>query len=111
VTPDDREAQGPPKKSDPVIISNSAPMITSSPPNSVEGMTYLYQVKADDPDNDPITFTLKSAPKGMEIEKETGLIRWVIRKEDRGTHAIEIEASDGEGGRSLQRYTLTVELK
>jgi hypothetical protein len=111
VTPDDREAQGPPKKSEPVIISNSPPIITSFPPTSVEGMTYLYQVKADDPDNDPITFTLKSAPKGMEIEKETGLIRWVIRKEDRGVHSIEIEASDNAGAKSLQRYTLTIEFR
>lgn len=111
VTPDDREAQGSPKKSEPVVISNSPPVITSSPPTSVEGMTYLYQVKADDPDNDPITFTLKSAPKGMEIEKETGLIRWVIRRGDIGVHSIEIEASDNSGAKSLQRYTLTVEFK
>ena len=111
VTPDDREVQGPPKKSEPVIISNSPPIITSFPPTSVEGMTYLYQVKADDPDNDPITFTLKSAPKGMEIEKETGLIRWVIRKEDIGVHSIEIEATDNAGAKSLQRYTLTIEIK
>jgi len=111
VTPDDREAEGSPKKSEPVVISNSAPIITSFPPTSVEGMTYLYQVKADDPDNDPITFTLKSAPKGMEIEKETGLIRWVIRKEDIGVHSIEIEASDNAGAKSLQRYTLTIEFK
>jgi hypothetical protein len=111
VTPDDREVQGPPKKSEPVIISNSPPIITSFPPTSVEGMTYLYQVRADDPDNDPITFTLKSAPKGMEIEKETGLIRWVIRKEDIGVHSIEIETNDNAGAKSLQRYTLIVEFR
>jgi hypothetical protein len=109
VTPDDRETQGRPKKSDPAIISNSPPVITSSPPTSVEKATYLYQVVANDPDNDPITFTLKSAPKGMEIDKSTGLVRWEIRKEDTGPHLVEIEASDDSGDKSLQRYTLTVE--
>jgi hypothetical protein len=111
VIPDDRETEGSPKKSNAIIVSNSPPIITSSPPTSVEKTTYLYQVVANDPDNDPVAFTLKSAPKGMEIDNKTGLIRWEIRKEDKGTHAIEIEASDGEGGRSLQRYTLTVEFK
>lgn len=111
VTLDDREAQNAPKKSPPVIILNSPPIIISSPPTSTKGRTYVYQVKANDPDNDPVTFTLKSGPKGMEIDKKTGLIRWEIQKEDRGTHPVEIEASDNEGGRSFQRYTLTVEVK
>jgi hypothetical protein len=111
VIPDDRETQGSPKKSNAVIISNSPPIITSSPPTSVEKTTYLYQVVANDPDNDPVAFTLKSAPKGMEIDKKTGSIRWEIRKEDMGTHAIEIEASDDRGAKSIQRYVLTVDFK
>ena len=108
VTPDDREAVGMPKKSETVIISNSPPIIVSSPPTSVQGETYIYQVKANDPDDDSTSFTLKSGPKGMEIDKSTGLIRWEIRKEDKGSHLIEIEASDNEGGRSFQRFTLVV---
>lgn len=111
VIPDDREDKGLPKKSEPVVIANSPPIIISSPPTSIEGMTYLYQVKALDPDHDPVQFTLKSGPKGMVIDKETGLIRWEVRKEDKGTYPIEIEASDNEGAKSIQRYTLTVDYK
>jgi len=111
VIPDDREIQGEPKKSDPVLISNSPPMITSSPPTSVEGTTYRYLVKANDPDQDPVVFTLKSGPKGMAIDRDKGLTRWEIRKEDKGTHFIEIEASDPEGAKSTQRFTLTVDFK
>jgi hypothetical protein len=111
VIPDDREVTGASKKSDAVVISNSLPVIVSSPPTSVEKSTYLYQVKANDPDNDPITFVLKSGPKGMEIDKNTGLIRWEIRKEDKGAHQVEIEASDNEGAKSTQRYLLNVEFK
>lgn len=111
VIPDDREAKGLPKKSASIVILNSPPIITSAPSTAVEGMTYHYQVKADDPDRDPILFVVKAGPKGMTIDKETGLIRWEIRKEDRGTHSIEVEASDNSGGRSIQRYTLTVEYR
>lgn len=111
VTPDDRETLGTPKKSETLIISNSPPIILSSPPTSVEKTTYIYQVKANDPDNDPITFTLKSGPKGMEMDKKTGLIRWEIRKEDKGNHSVEIEVSDDAGAKSIQRYTLTVDFR
>lgn len=111
VTPDDREVVGAPKKSEAIIVSNSPPIIVSSPPTSIEKSTYLYQVKANDPDNDPVTFVLKSGPKGMEIDKNTGLVRWEIRKEDKGTHQIEIEASDNEGAKSIQRYLLTVDFR
>ena len=111
VTPDDRETQGSPKKSEPIIISNSPPLIVSSPPTSVEKTTYIYQVKTNDPDNDSLTFTLKSGPKGMEMDKKTGLIRWEIRKEDKGNHSVEIEASDDAGAKSIQRYTLTINFR
>ncbi len=111
VTPDDRESLGTPKRSEPLLISNSPPQIVSSPPTSVEKTTYLYQVKVSDADNDPIMFILKSGPKGMGIDRKTGLIRWEIRKEDKGTYPVEIEASDSEGARSIQRYTLTIDFK
>lgn len=111
IIPDDREIMGAPKKSEPVKISNSPPTIVSSPPTSIEGTKYLYQVKANDPDNDPITFTLKSGPKGMGIDPKSGLLQWQIRKEDKGTHSIEIEVSDNEGARSYQQYTLAIEVR
>ena len=111
VTPDDREVLGTPRKSNPVTIANSPPLIVSSPPTSVQGNVYTYQVMVKDPDDDSVTFALKSGPKGMEIDPKTGLIRWEIRKEDRGTHTIEIEASDHTGAKSLQQYTLAVDVR
>ena len=111
VTPTDGEASGKPKKSEAVIILNSPPTITSSPPTGPEGRIYTYRVTANDPDNDPITFSLKTAPKGMQIDKETGLIRWEIEKWDQGPQLIEIEASDPEGAKSFQRFTLSFEFK
>jgi hypothetical protein len=111
VTPDDREAIGTPKKSEPLVISNSPPLIVSSPSPSVEKTTYTYQVGAKDPDGDPMTFHLKSGPRGMKIDQKTGLIEWEIRKEDKGNHSVEIEVSDDAGAKSIQRYTLTIDFK
>jgi hypothetical protein len=107
-TPRDSESLGAPKKSGTTIITNRPPFIVSSPSNKMDGSIYTYQVQANDPDNDPILFTLKNAPKGMEINKETGLIQWKIHKGDQGTQVIEIEASDGEGAKSIQKFTLSV---
>ena len=111
VVADDREARGTPKRSDPLVVSNSPPLITSSPPTSLKGNAYLYQVKAEDPDLDPISFALTSGPKGMVIDQTTGLLRWEIQKENEGTQVIEIEASDPDGSKSLQNYTLSVEFR
>lgn len=111
IVPDDREIMGTPKKSETVKISNSSPTIVSSPPTAIEGTKYLYEVKANDPDNDPVTFTLKSGPKGMGIDPKSGLLQWQIRKEDKGTHSIEIEVSDNEGAKSYQQYTLAIEVR
>jgi hypothetical protein len=110
-TPQGVESEGMPRKSEPITIANGPPIITSSPPQKINGNIYTYQVTADDPDNDPIVFTLKAAPKGMEIDKETGLVRWEVRKGDQGAQPVEIQASDSEGAKSFQRYTLSVELR
>jgi hypothetical protein len=111
VIPDDGEKKGNPKKSEPITIANNPPVIISIPDTKTTGNIYTYQVNANDSDSDSVIFTLKSAPKGMEINKDTGLVRWEIRNEEKGTHTIEIEASDSEGGKSYQRYDLTVEFR
>jgi hypothetical protein len=111
VIPSDGESTGMPKKSEPITISNSPPVIVSSPSSKIEGNIFAYQVTAIDPDNDPIIFTLKTAPKGMAIDKQTGLVRWEIQKGDQGTQTIEIEATDDEGTKSRQRFTLEIDFR
>jgi hypothetical protein len=111
VTPDDREVLGKPKKSESITLANGPPVIISSPPVSADGNVYVYQVKVDDPDGDPVTFSLKSAPQGMQIDEKTGLIRWEIRREHKGVHPVEIEVSDSGGAKSLQQYRLSIDFK
>ena len=111
VIPDDRETEGARKRSVPVVVLNSPPTITSSPPTSVTGTTYQYQVAPFDADQDPIIFALKAGPKGMVLDQRTGLLRWEFRKEDKGTQPVEIEVADNEGAKSTQRFTLIIDFK
>jgi hypothetical protein len=111
VTADDREAKGSTKKVGPIIIANGPPIIVSSPPGSLEGRGYTYQVKAEDLDEDPIVFALKVHPKGMVIDQKTGVIQWKVGKNDKGNHSVEVEASDPQGAYSVQKFSLAVEVK
>ena len=43
-----------------------------------DGSVYTYQVKATDPDEDKLTYSLKSAPAGMTIDPKTGAIQWNV---------------------------------
>ncbi len=112
VSPYDMESTGDQVISEEIIILNSAPVITSSPKaQKMKSTLYRYQAVAEDPDGDPITFSLSpSSPQGMTIDPQTGLIQWKIGPNDAGTHTIEIIASDGDEGRCTQKYTLTIKL-
>jgi hypothetical protein len=68
-------------------------------------------VQVKDPDQDTLTFTLQQGASGMTIDSKTGLLRWEIRTEDKGTHTIVIEVSDNDGAKSIQRYSLSVDFK
>lgn len=112
VTPYDMKSTGDEVISQEIVILNSAPVITSSPKaQKMKSGHYRYQVVAEDPDGDPITFSLSpSSPQGMIIDPQTGLIQWKIGRNDAGTHTIEIIAADADEGRCTQKYTLTIKL-
>jgi len=110
VTPYDMESTGEEVVSREIVILNSAPNITSSPKaQRLKSTLYRYQVVAEDPDGDPITFSLSpSSPQGMTIDPQTGLVQWRIGRNDASTHTIEIVATDGDEGRCTQKYNLTI---
>jgi hypothetical protein len=110
VEPYDMEATGEEVPSREVVILNSAPAITSSPrAQKLKSGTYQYQVVAEDPDGDPVTFSLSpSSPPGMTIDPRTGLVQWRIGRNAAGTHTVEITATDGDEGRCTQKYQLTM---
>jgi hypothetical protein len=88
------------------VYANEPPVFTSTPvTNGTNIAAYSYQAVTTDPENDPRTYTLTTAPAGMTINATTGLVSWASPVV--GTHNVTIRAFDGYSG-SNQSYTLTI---
>ena len=92
-----------------IIIANSGPIITSRlSGNNLEGFSFSYTVVAEDPDGDPLEFSIDKAPEGMTIDPSTGSITWEPGEDQRkGVYEFEAIASDPEGAKAIQPITLT----
>ena len=110
VIPRDAMAAGNPRKSDPVILGNSAPRIVSSPPIAASQDRYDYSVRAVDPDGDRLTYQLEVSPPGMTIGAESGHIVWHIPQDQQGTFHVKVAARDGAGGLATQEFDVTLTL-
>lgn len=108
VTPHDDSGPGKKVYSNELIIANSPPTISSSPPPPLDIGLYKYVVKASDPDGDPLTYKLESAPEGMTIEEQTGLIQWLISSRASGPQNVRVTVHDGHEGFGFQEFTITV---
>jgi hypothetical protein len=74
----------------------------------MEGYSFSYRMVAEDPDDDPLEFSLDKAPEGMNIDPSTGSITWEPREDQRkGVYQFEAIASDPEGAKAIQPITLT----
>ncbi|MGQ9582318.1 MAG: putative Ig domain-containing protein [Thermoplasmatota archaeon] len=92
-----------------VTNSNDPPVVHSLPPTTAQqGVTYLYLVRASDPDGDELSFFLSVAPANMTIDQRSGLISWRPSPDQVGSAIVELEVSDGLGGRAGQRFCITV---
>lgn len=108
VVPDDGKRKGN-HASVLVTIANSPPAIkASADTHAFNGREYTYQVKATDPDGDPLTYSLKSAPAGMTIDPATGLVRWKITPDYSGTIPYIVAVADGNGGEGLLELSFEV---
>jgi len=104
VIPDDGKAKGSSGLMK-VAIGNSFPEITSSPSYvRLENRKFTYQVKAKDAENDTLTYSLKTAPSGMTIDKSTGLIQWIVPQGFKGKAEVVVVVSDGHGGEAVQGF-------
>ncbi|MCM3869899.1 MAG: putative Ig domain-containing protein [Pyrinomonadaceae bacterium] len=87
---------------------NQAPTITSAPVITAStGTPYSYQVQAVDPNSDPLTFSLATAPTGMTINT-AGLISWSPTAAQAGTAAVTVQVSDNRNGSAEQPFTIAV---
>ncbi len=109
VTPFDGEDYG-----NPVFlqreIQNMPPMIAEDTAFNFDGMIYTHQVKATDPDGDPLSYSLKSSTEGVSIDSQTGLVTWNVPPDFTGKIQITVSVSDGNGGEMTRDLTMTVAL-
>ena len=110
VTPFDGKDKGKTRFSRTIVIANRPPEITSLPPVSLSNGKYIYEVKANDPDGDVLTYSLENAPSGMAIDPATGVIKWDIPaatdSKPVSTYDIRIVVSDGDAA-AFQGFSMT----
>ena len=75
--------------------SRSRRTITSDPATDLEPGRYVYQITATDADGAPLTSGLSTAPPGMKMDGETGLLAWEVDAKAGGTHRVRVTVSDG----------------
>ncbi|MDX1528762.1 MAG: putative Ig domain-containing protein, partial [Gammaproteobacteria bacterium] len=89
--------------------ANDAPVFISAPPLSASvGQRYSYSAQAVDADGDPLTFSLASAPAGMTVTANSGLVQWTPAASQQGLNNVTLRVEDGRGGIALQQFTLAV---
>jgi hypothetical protein len=84
---------------------------TSSPPQlAVVQAPYLYRAEVEDHTggSGPLVFGLVTAPVGMRIGAENGVVEWTPTLDQVGTHAVVIRVTNAAGIVSTQHYTLEV---
>jgi hypothetical protein len=108
VTPRDAGGPGSPKLSDPIVLGNSAPSITSTPPVKYEKGLFSYHVEATDEDKDSLNFELAMAPPGMKIDHASGIISWNIGPDAKGSYRVRVVVQDGQGGTASQDFDIAI---
>ncbi|MFC3150850.1 putative Ig domain-containing protein [Litoribrevibacter euphylliae] len=78
-----------------VTAVNDAPVVTSTAvTTATEDIAYEYDVDATDEEGDAISFSLTTAPTGMTIDSDTGLIAWTPT-EGITSENVDVRVSDG----------------
>jgi hypothetical protein len=89
-------------------IKNTPPTIVEHQDANFDGKAWSYQVKATDPDGDPLIYSLKSAPAGMTINPLTGLIKWNVPAGFTGKASFTVSVDDSHGGEASQSLTIDI---
>ena len=90
------------------VRENLPPEIRSSAPTQVAaGGTYRYDVRAVDPEGDPLTFALDGAPAGMTIDR-LGRILWDAPVVAVAPTPISVTVTDNRGQSATEDFTINV---
>lgn len=107
VTPHDRGSHGKEQQSELLTLANSPPKFTSSAQGVLAQGHFGYVVSAVDPENDPYTFALESAPPGMIIDEKTGRIQWKVSAASSGVYKVKVLVKDDHQGWASQELNVT----
>ena len=89
-------------------ILNTPPAIEGQEQFQVTDNAVTFHVRAYDADGDPLTYSIKDAPAGMSIDRNTGVVRWATPPGTTGKVSFTVNVSDGTGGESSARLTVTI---
>lgn len=111
VIANDGELDSLPLLSDPIEMMNRPPQIVSTPPSVNAEGEFRYQVKAEDPDGDPLLrYSLGQGPEGMTVDSISGEALWKPSEQQVGAHSIVIAVKDSQGAVALQEFRLEIKL-
>ncbi len=102
----DRGGLGKPRRSAPITIRNSPPVLVEKPGagTSLDG----FRFEVEDIDGDPIRFSLSGQPPNMRIDPD-GTLHWQPSPDDKeGDYTVTLTADDGHGGRITIRFPVHV---
>jgi hypothetical protein len=90
--------------------SNTAPVISGTPPTSVQaGAAYSFQPSATDADNDTLTWSITNKPSWATFSATTGNLSGNPSSSQVGAYSnIVVAVSDGKATVSLAAFTITV---
>jgi hypothetical protein len=109
VVASDGDAESPRFVSAPVHVGNAPPAIVSSPGAGFEGGVFRYRLEARDPDGDRgLRYRLLSGPAGMTVDPVLGEVQWKPRRDQTGTHTVDVAVEDPSGGSGAQKFEVTV---
>ena len=107
-TPHDRDSHGKDRLSELLTLANSPPRFTSSGQGVLAQGQFGYVASAVDPENDPLTFALESAPPGMTIDEKTGRIQWEAPAASAGAYRVKVLVKDDHQGWTSQEFNVTL---
>jgi hypothetical protein len=94
----------------PVRVGNAPPTIVSSPGAGFEGGVFRYRLEASDPDGDRgLRYRLLSGPEGMTVDPVLGDVEWKPRRDQTGTHTVDVVVEDAAGGSGAQKFEVSVQ--
>lgn len=89
-------------------VPNAPPQITSKPPTAFKSLLYQYQVLANDPDGDELSYRLDEGPPGMILDPQAHQLSWPLDNVAPGTYTVSVVVEDSHGLQAQQKYTITL---